>query len=239
MSQTIDGGAKFAAERRDLLDRLPFLAEATPDVRKRFLADGTIVRLSAGDYFLQEGDACANFAIVLSGRMRVFKLGEGGQEITLYHVGGGEACPLNVSCILSDRPVPAMARVEEDVEALVIPAHTFRRWVAEYEPLQTFVFRMFTERLAEVMSLVEEVAFKKMDQRLAGYLDDLFHRNGGSDGSVEITHAQIASELGTAREVVSRLLKEFERLGAVELSRGRISIRKVEMLRSLAARGDA
>ncbi|HSQ60702.1 MAG TPA: Crp/Fnr family transcriptional regulator [Acidobacteriota bacterium] len=239
MSQIVDGGAKFAAERRDVLARLPFLAEATPEVRKRFLSEGTIVRLSAGDYFLQEGDVCASFAVVLSGRMRVFKLGEGGQEITLYHVGGGEACPLNVSCILSDRPVPATARVEEDVEALVIPARTFRRWVAEYEPLQTFVFRMFTERLTEVMSLVEEVAFKKMDQRLAGYLDDQFHREGEPDGVVEITHAQIASELGTAREVVSRLLKEFERLGAVELSRGRISLRKEALLRSLAARGEA
>jgi CRP/FNR family transcriptional regulator len=237
MPNLVSGRLPRPSDPRDLGERLPFLEGDSSELRQLVMAEGSIVRLAAGDFFLREGDSCGHFAFLLSGRMRVFKLAESGQEITLYHVSAGEACPLNVSCILSDRPVPAMARVEEDVEALVLPARSFRKWVTEFASLQTFVFRMFSERLAEVMSLVEEVAFRKMDQRLARYLDEIFQREGGAAPAVEVTHAQIASELGTAREVVSRLLKEFERLGAIELSRGRISLLDRPLLRTVAERG--
>jgi CRP/FNR family transcriptional regulator len=224
-----------AASKRDILARIPFFNEAPADLRKALFDAGILVHLDAGEFFLREGDTCAHFAILISGKMRVFKLGEGGQEITLYHVGAGEACPLNVSCILSDRPVPAMACVEEDVEAIVVPAATFRAWIAEYEPLRRFVFQMFSSRLTEVMSLVEEVAFRRMDQRLARRLADLLT----GDGSVEVTHADIAADLGTAREVVSRLLKEFERLGAISLSRGKILLRNESVLNDLATRSSS
>ena len=232
MAQSAVAGRAPAGSKRDILARIPFFIDAPLELRKAISDAGTIVHLAAGDYFLREGDTCAHFAILVSGKMRVFKLGEGGQEITLYHVGAGEACPLNVSCILSDRPVPAMARVEEEVEAVVVPASTFRAWIAEYEPLRRFVFQMFSSRLTEVMSLVEEVAFRRMDQRLARRLADLLT----DSESVEITHADIAADLGTAREVVSRLLKEFERRGAIRLSRGRILLRDQSILLDLVTR---
>lgn len=218
----------------ELLSRVSFFADAPPELQREIAQSASVVRLESGAYFLREGDTCSHFAVVVSGRMRVFKLGENGHEITLYHVGPGEACPLNVSCILSDRPVPAMARVEDDVEAVVMPASAFRRWVATYESLRSVVFQMFSNRLSEVMSLVEEVAFRRMDQRLAKRLLELFVAQ--SNGTVETTHADIAADLGTAREVVSRLLKEFERLGAIGLSRGRIELRDVARLREMAAR---
>jgi CRP/FNR family transcriptional regulator len=236
MPQNGPGGEAALQERRDLLAALPFLRSAPPAVLREFQMEGTLVRIPPGGYFLREGDECKQFALVVSGRLRVFKLGDGGQEITLYHVGPGQACPLNVSCLLSDRPVPAMALAVDDVEAIVFSAEWFRRWMGEYEPLRSFVFRMFSERLVEVMSLVEEVAFRRMDQRIAGYLDDLFALEEHAGGSADVTHAKIASDLGTAREVVSRVLKEFERLGAIELARGRIDLRKGAILRSLAGR---
>ena len=233
MPQGTDQAGALTIDARELTRRLPFLDSAGPAVRKEFLESGTLARLARDEYFLHEGDECSTFAIVLSGRLRVFKLGENGQEITLYHVGPGEACPLNVSCILSDRPAPAMARADEDVVALLFPADRFRTWMATIEPMRGFIFRMFSERLTEVMSLVEEVAFRKMDQRLAAYLSGLFEQEPTGGGSVAVTHARIASDLGTAREVVSRLLKEFERLGAIELARGRIYLRRSELLRTV------
>jgi len=230
MTQGSALGRAVTIDARDLAQQLPFLEGAGPAIRRKIADAGTVAHLARDEYFLREGDVCSTFAIVLSGRLRVFKLGESGQEITLYHVGPGEACPLNVSCILSDRPVPAMAKAEDDVSALVIPADTFRAWMADVAPLRAFIFEMFAERLTEVMSLVEEVAFRKMDQRLASYLMAMFDQEEETGDCVAVTHAHIASELGTAREVVSRLLKEFERLGAIELSRGRIYLRRPELL---------
>jgi CRP/FNR family transcriptional regulator, anaerobic regulatory protein len=234
MTSTVTSSRGPTTEKRDVLARVPFFQGAPSELQKGLLAEATAVRLEAGAYFLREGDLCGQFAVIVSGKMRVFKLGESGHEITLYHVGPGEACPLNVSCILSDRPVPAMARVEEDVEAVVVPAAVFRRWMAEHEALRAFVFEMLTHRLTEVMSLVEEVAFRRMDQRLARHLTELFDR-AGARGHVETTHAQIAADLGTAREVVSRLLKEFERLGAIQVMRGRLELKDPAILRELSA----
>lgn len=237
MPNPVAGGRSSAALKQEVLAKVPFIDEASSELRNALAENAVVVRLRAGEYFLREGDSCAHFAVVASGRMRVFKLGENGHEITLYHVGPGEACPLNVSCILSESTVPAMACVEEDVEAIVVPAATFRRWIAEHESLRSFVFRMFVGRLTEVMSLVEEVAFRRMDQRLAGRLAELFAQDR-ANGSVEITHAELAANLGTAREVVSRLLKEFERLGAIQLQRGKILARDTALLGTLAERGE-
>ena len=236
MSHTI-AGERVTEQRRAILSKIPFYTLAPPDLQRAIAEAASVVRLSPGDYFLREGDTCGNFAVLVTGRMRVFKLGENGHEITLYQVGAGDACPLNVSCILSDRPVPAMAKVEEAVEAVVIPAATFRRWMGEHEALRTFVFEMFADRLTEVMSLVEEVAFRRMDQRLARRVHDLLVQDGAARESVEITHAELAADLGTAREVVSRLLKEFERVGAVTLSRGRIALKNAALLREMRSTG--
>jgi len=236
MAGTVASGRVSADDKREALDRIPFFTHAPLDLQRALTEAATVVRLEAGAYFLREGDSCAHFAIIVSGKMRVFKLAESGQEITLYHVGAGEVCPLNVSCILSDSRVPAMARVEEDVQAIVVPAAAFRLWMAEHESLRTFVFQMFSRRLSEVMSLVEEVAFRRMDQRLASRLEELLLEADGTHGSIEITHAVIAADLGTAREVVSRLLKEFERLGAISLSRGRIRLRHPALLHKIASR---
>jgi CRP/FNR family transcriptional regulator len=233
MANTIASGHAPAGSKREILGKIPFFNEASVELRKEITDAASVVRLGAGEYLLREGDTCPHFAIVVSGKLRIFMLGEGGQEITLYHVSGGEACPLHVSCILSDRPVPATARAEEPTEAIVVPAEAFRSWIAEHESMRTFVFQMFSTRLTEVMMLVEEVAFRRMDQRLARSLVD--HLADGSRDSIEITHADIAADLGTAREVVSRLLKEFERLGAIQLSRGRIVLCDASVLRGLAS----
>lgn len=181
--------------------------------------------LPEGAYFYREGDSSALIPLIGTGSVRVFKSNESGREITLYHVGPGESCILTTSCVLTGTRYPASAMVEHGspVTALVIPAGEFYKWVGEYEPVRCFVFDLMSERLISMMQLVEEVAFGRMDNRLANYLTQQFAQKT-DDKTLIITHEQIADELGTAREVVSRLLKDFERSGAIEVARGRLKL---------------
>jgi CRP/FNR family transcriptional regulator len=175
----------------------------------------------AGKQIYAEGDACSAIAFVLSGDIRVFKIGETGREITLYEIGPGETCILNASCILSGRPYPANAVAITDVDMLLIPAAAFRRLVDEQETMRDFVFSLLSLRLSAVMELVEEVAFGRMDQRLMDYLIEKAENN-----VLQTTHQKIANDLGTSREVVSRLLKDLERKQEVRLSRSSIALLK-------------
>src|SRR5512143_428657 len=173
----------------------------------------------AGKQIYTEGDACAAIAFVLSGEIRVFKVGETGREITLYEIGPGETCILNASCILSGQSYPANAVATTDVDMLFIPSTAFRRLVDEHEEMRDFVFTLLSRRLSGVMELVEEVAFGRLDERLMDYLVEKSENN-----VLETTHQKIANDLGTSREVVSRLLKDFERKNEVRLSRNSITL---------------
>jgi CRP/FNR family transcriptional regulator len=166
-----------------------------------------------------EGDACSAIALILSGEIRVFKIGESGREITLYEIQRGETCILNASCILSNMSYPAHAVTMLDAELLMVPAVEFRRLLARYEEMRDFVFTLLSQRLTSVMTLVEEVAFGRMDLRLLEYIEEK-----SEDGNLNATHQKIANDLGTSREVVSRLLKEFERQGKIILSRNLIQL---------------
>lgn len=173
--------------------------------------------VSAGTQIYHEGDACNGIAFVLSGDIRVYKIGQTGREITLYEIGPGETCILNASCILAGQSYPAHATAIEDTDLLLVPAAEFRRMVAGHEMMREFVFKLLSRRLSGVMELVEEVAFGRMDERLSDYLIER-----SAEGKIEATHQRIANDLGTSREVVSRLLKDMERAGRVRLSRNEI-----------------
>jgi len=195
---------------------------STPDSLLRdFLAAGNLQTVPVGTQIYREGDVCSGIAFVISGDIRVYKIGQSGREITLYEIGPGDTCILNASCILSGKTYPAYALAAAESEVLLFPAPVFHRMVAESEQMRKFVFTIMNERFTTVMELVEEVAFGRMDQRL---LDYLVERSG--NGHLETTHQKIANDLGTSREVVSRLLKDFERRQQVKLSRNSISILK-------------
>ncbi len=165
------------------------------------------------------GDPCQSIALLLSGEIRVYKSGESGREITLYEIGRGETCILNASCVLSNIRYPADATSTEGGEALMIPAADFRRLLEKYPAMRGFIYNLFSARLAAVMELVEEVAFARMDERLMDYLIEK-----SEDGRLAATHQKIADDLGTSREVVSRLLKDFERKGHLSLARNSITL---------------
>jgi len=218
-----------------ILKKFSFFAKSTREFQDELREAAMPVTLPAGAFYVQEGDVCTSLALVGSGQIRVMKIAESGREITLYNVYGGEVCLLNVACLLSGMPSPATARVEETVTALAISDTHFRKWIATNEPMREYIFGVVASRFAAVTSLIEEVAFKKMDQRLSAYLHQRFQNDSRSQ-EIAITHEQIAADLGTAREVVSRLLKELERRDAIGLSRGRIQLKDEALLRT--ARGE-
>ena len=198
-----------------------FLDQPDDPLYQRFMQRASLVQLHSGDYVCHEGRACEGLALVTRGQARVYKLGENGREITLYRVGPGESCILTASCILSDQPFPAFAMCETAVEAVVVPAGEVTRWLAESPAWRDYVFSLVSRRLADVISVVEEVVFRRMDRRVAGYLTE---RTGDGGAAVHATHQQIASDLGTSREVVSRLLKELEGERLIRVGRGEIEV---------------
>ena len=205
---------------------IPVLANACPALRADFDRYAQVHHIPAGAPIAWQGDACDQLAIVLAGTVRVYKVGESGREITLYRIEETESCVLTASCILSRTQFPALAVAETDVEAVLIPAYVLRDWVARYEPWRDYVFDMMSQRLADVIATVEEVAFRRMDARIAEFLAGL----GENGATIPITHQEIASELGTAREVVSRILKDLERGGLIALSRGAVTLLDVDGL---------
>lgn len=190
------------------------------------------VTVDAGEVVFREGEACRHYLMVLAGSVRVQMVSEQGREIVLYRVGEGETCVLTTACLMGGNPYNAQGVVESQVTALMLPAHAFRDLVADSAGFREFVFSAYGTRLSDLLLLVSEVAFRRVDARLAAFL---LERAGG-EGLV-ITHQGLAVELGTAREVVSRQLKEFERRGWVRMSRGRVAVVEAEGLSALAREG--
>ncbi len=206
----------------ELLEKkLSFLKSANKDIKDKILRHGALAKISKGTIVFDEGSECTTLAVVLSGKVRVFKLGESGKEITIYRILEGESCILTISSILSHLKFPATAVVEEDTEALVIPADVFQELVNKDEGWRNYTFGLVNKRLANIITVVEKVAFKRMDERIAEFLLKKFQ---SSPASINITHQEIADELGTHREVVSRILKEFEKYGYIKLSRNKIEL---------------
>lgn len=197
-----------------------------------FCAAAHWVQIPKGRDVFAEGARTEALALVLAGTVRVYKIGESGREITLYRFGHGESCVLTANAILSHRSFPAIATVEADVEAVTVPAVALREWVGVSSVWREFVFDLFSQRLGAIMSIVEEVAFRRMDARLADYLiERAAHAN-----PIHCTHQEIAADLGSSREVVSRLVEDFAKAGALAVSRGLIEITSTEALGTITRR---
>lgn len=218
------------AEFDRLAHALPFLQSAEADLVRDFKQVAFYVRIPAGKDVFVEGDEANAIALLLSGVVRVYKIGETGREITLYRFGHGESCILTANAILSQKSFPAIATVEQEAEAVMIPAETFREWVRRYEAWREFVFDLFSQRLVSVMAIVDEVAFRRMDARVA----DLLVRRTAAGPVLRLTHQEIAAELGSSREVISRILEDFAERGLVRTGRGTVEILSVEKLQHRA-----
>jgi CRP/FNR family transcriptional regulator len=207
---------------------LPVLEHADPRLLSEFQETAYLVRIPRGRDVFIEGDHVDAIALLISGVVRVYKISETGREITLYRFGNGQSCILTANAILSQKNFPAVATVEQDAEAVMIPADTFRDWVRRYDPWREFIFELLSQRLSSVMEVVEEVAFHRMDTRVASLLTE----RGRNSDLIHMTHREIASELGSSREVISRILEDFSAQGLVDVSRGNIKILDHEAIKS-------
>ena len=210
---------------------LPVLQHAEAQLERDFKQTAFFARIPAGRDVFVEGDRVDSIALLISGVVRVYKIGETGREITLYRFGLGQSCILTANAILSQRSFPAIATVEQEAEAVMIPAGDFRDWVRRHDLWREFVFDLLSQRLASVMAIVEEVAFGRMDRRVAA----LLLNRAQLQNPLRITHQEIAAELGSSREVISRLLEDLAGAGLIRAGRGTIEILDDEKLKSRAA----
>ena len=210
-------------DKSSLKDRLttvvPELVDADDAILDRLLENAQVVTLDHDRFVFHAGDLCQAFLILLDGEVRVQLTAENGREVTLYRIGPGGSCILTTSCLLSNENYPAEAIAESDIEALAIPVASFQSALEGSQWFRRFVFDGFSTRLTSVIQKIEQIAFTAIDVRLAGVLLELDRK-----GIEKITHQDIAVELGTAREVVSRHLKRFESEGWVRLGRGQVSL---------------
>lgn len=210
----------------NLVELYPVIGELALADRRR-LEERLIPRtVAAGALLFDEQQPCQGFPFVLSGAIRVLKLASNGRELPLYEVLPGESCIITASCLLGRSDYRARGVTVGETTLRLLPSEEFDRLLAS-PPFRRFVFGLFHERLAELIRLVEEVAFRKLDQRLA-------MRLLGRGRIVRLTHQQLADELGSVREMVSRLLKDFAQQGWVRQGRNEIEILDAAALRRLA-----
>lgn len=188
------------------------------------------VALHKGTLIFGPGNPAENLLLLVSGTVRVQQLSEDGREIVLYRVHAGESCVLTTACLLAFEDYSAEGIAETDVEAIMIPRDVFDELMSMSKEFRAFVFEAYSKRITDLFMVIEEIAFKRMDIRVAQKLLEL----KDAKSVLHLTHQQLATELGTAREVISRQLKEFERRGWANLSRGEIELRDVAAIERLA-----
>jgi len=216
---------------RDWISNFPGLKRLHPDVAAALVSASRVAELPSGSRIFGPGQAPQAFLLLIRGTVRVQQVAESGREIVLYRVSAGESCALTTACLMGYEDYQAEAIAETDVEAVAIPRATFDELIASSAEFRQFVFTAFSRRITDLFHIIEEVAFSRIDVRLAQRLLS----RADDAGHMELTHQQLAAELGTAREVVSRQLNEFQRRGWISTSRGTVDILQPEGLRQLAA----
>ncbi len=210
-----------------LLQLFPVFQKLPAAAVEEILRSAAPSQAPAGAILFEAASPCTGFPMLLEGSVRVVKSAPNGREVQLYRITPGESCLLSSSCLLGGSAYSATGVAETAVTLLALPPALFHRLLAEHKPFRDYVFGLFSERLADLMTLVEAVTFHKLDQRLAALLL-------GKGELVRATHQGLADELGSVREMVSRLLSNFQDRGWVELGREQIRIIDAASLRRLA-----
>jgi len=210
-----------------LLQLYPMLGELPAAERDSLLASASMMQVPKGTVVFDENQPCQGFPLLLSGSIRVIKAAPNGRELQLYRVIPGESCILTSSCLLGHTRYQARGVSEETLEMVLLTAASFQSLLGKHDAFRNYVFLLFSDRLTDLMQLVSAVAFQKLDQRLARLIIN-------KPSPIHTTHQALADELGSAREIVSRLLKGFAEQGWVKLGREQIEITDTASLKKFA-----
>lgn len=215
----------------DWIEKFPGLSKLEPAIRDVLTRKSAVVTVREGSVIFGPGKSPENLLLLLEGRVRVQQVSEAGREIVLYRVEAGQSCVLTTACLLAHEGYSAEGIAETDVRAVAIPRTVFDDLIAQSVTFRTFIFTAYSKRITDLFQIIEDIAFQRVDIRLAQKLLDLER----GTGQIKATHQQLAAELGTAREVISRQLGEFQRRGWIRQSRGSVELVEPDGLERLAA----
>lgn len=216
----------------ELSEFFPVWDRLTPEQRRRLESAATRRRLRAGDMVHGAGTDCVGLLAVCSGRLRAYMLSEAGREITLYRLFERDICLFSASCMVKSLQFDMNIEAERDTELMVIAPDVYRGVMEESAALSNYTNELMASRFSEVMWLVEQILWHSFDRRLAAFLLEESALEGGNE--LNITHERIAAHLGTAREVVTRMLRYFQSEKLVSVSRGTIKIENARGLETVA-----
>lgn len=207
-------------QRGQWIERFEGLKQLPEHLREVLVKGSKVVTVPAGTQVFEPGQSADNLLLLLEGTVRVQQKSETGREVFLYRVHAGESCVLTTACMLAFEDYSADGIAETDVTAVAIPRATFDDLAARSSVFREFIFKAYSRRITDLFMLIDDIVFQRMDVRLAARLLEL----AGDGDVVQATHQVLGNELGTAREVISRTLAEFQRRGWVEQSRGELRL---------------
>jgi CRP/FNR family transcriptional regulator len=206
-----------STDQKRLRRSYPVLDHLPPDLLKRVEEEARLVRVSAGEELFQEGSPCTAYPMLVEGTIRAIKSDPNGHEILLYRLSPGQSCVITVVALLGGTPYPAQGKAETDLTLFALPRSPFEEMILKSQAFRRFVFQSLSERMTHLMALLDDVAFRRVDQRLASHLLNY-------QEPISLTHQTLADSLGTTREVISRILESFQESGMLRLGRKRIEI---------------
>ena len=221
----------IATSISQILPHIPFWANLSPE-EKAIVSQRTITkRFSKNQLISSNSSACLGVILILSGGIRVSLISDEGREVTLYRAHANEFCVSTAFCVIQQLTFEAIVTAEEDTTVLVIPSSVCARLMDSNIHVRAFIFENSTKRYSQTIWAIQQMLFKRFDQRLASYLISAYEQSGSDE--VPKTQEEIARDVNSAREVVARMLKDFAAKGLVEIKRGKILLRNIEGLRKL------
>lgn len=208
---------------KELCSTYNFIDKLDESVKKLIESRLIIEDFDTNSEIITRGEQCRGFSLILKGVVRVYKISDKGKEVTLYKLSNGDTCYLSISCMLSNEAFPAFAEVVEPTKIVFIPIDIFNRYIYNTIDFQKYMVSNLFNKYTEVINLLEEIAFERMDVRISKYLLDVSKNTNNSD-FLYLTQEKIAQELGTSREVVTRILTDFKNKDIISTQRGKITI---------------